>query len=113
MENHYGYMTFLDNSDKKGMAEAYDTLIRTDKGKRTDNLRHAYEIALNLGDENKTQRAREEIVAISPEWAIHNFTSQTRGNDERGLDYVLGVVASEHGVEQEELKRFVEKYQTV
>ncbi len=112
IENHFGYMTALDRSDKKGMAEAYDTLMSTDKGRRTDNLRQAYEIALDLRNEERIQRAREEIVAISPEWAIRNFTSQTRGNDERGLDYVLGVVSSQHGIEQGELKRLVQKYQT-
>jgi len=113
VETRYGSMHFLDSSDTKGMIEAYTTLMETDKGKRRNNLSEAYEIALNLGDEDRTQRVREEIVAISPESAICDFTNKTRGNDEKGLDYVVRVVASEHGVDSGELRRFVEKYQTV
>lgn len=112
IENNLGIPSFLERSDKRGIAEAYDTLMQTNKGKRTENIRHAYEIALDLDDEEMVQRAREEIVAISPEWAIRNFTSQTRGNDEKGLDYVLGVVAIQHGVERVELRRLFRKFQT-
>jgi len=112
INNRFGSMNFLEKSDARGFAEAYDTLMQTDKGVRTDNLRLAYEIALDLRDEERVQRAREEIVATNIEWAIHKFTSGIRGNDDKGLDYVLGIVASQHRVEQRELKRLVEKYQT-
>jgi len=112
VKDNHGYMTFLDNSDSVGMAEAHDTLMKTDKGERTSNLGSAYEIALKLEDEGRTQRTREEIVAINPAWAVRSFTNETRGEDREGLNYVLGVVATEHGVNREDLRRLVAKYQT-
>jgi len=102
-------MSFLDSSDTKGMVEAYDTLMKTRKGERKDNLGHAYGLALNLGDEDRIQRTREAMVTISPNWAIRSFKNQTGGGDDsRGLDYVLGIIASEYNVDQKELRRLVD-----
>jgi len=113
IENHSGCMAFLDDSDTVGLTMAYDALMQSEKPERTDNLSYAYKIALKLGDEERTQRAREAMVTISPEWALRNFTNRTRGTDEKGVDYALGVVAREHGVEQGALRPLVDKYQPV
>ena len=102
-------MSFLDKSDTKGMDEAYDALMKTRKGERSNNVRGAYDIALELEDEDRAQRAREAMMKINPEWAVNIFTSIHR-SDIKGLDYALGVVASEHGVGKEELMNIVKKY---
>ena len=103
-------MFFLNNSDRVGMAEAFDVLVKTKKGQRRENVGHAYEIALRLGDESRLQEARETMVSLSPEGAIRNFVDR-EGNDEKGLDYALGVIASSQGVDQKTLREVVEKYQ--
>ena len=107
--DHSGHMSFLDKSDTKGMDEAYDALMKTRKGERSNNVRGAYDIALELEDEDRAQRAREAMMKINPEWAVNIFTSIHR-SDVKGLDYALGVVASEHGVGKEELMNIVKKY---
>jgi len=112
IENRFGYMHDIDGSDTKGMVMAYDTLMETDKGKRPDNLREAYEIAITLEDEDRTQKAREAMIAINPKWAIWNFASPRGGiKDETGLDYALGFVASKYGADSVELRSLFDKYQ--
>jgi hypothetical protein len=106
-----GYMFFLDNSDSVGRSEAYDALMQDDKGSPFTNSCRAYGLALDLGDEDRIQRARERIVSADSTRAVYFFRNERR-DDKKGLDYALGVVSSEHGVDSELLNLYVCKYLT-
>ena len=104
-----GFVYLLDKSDTKGMEKAYDKLVSSKIGEKSHNLRGAYEIALQLGDEDRIQRTRKAMIALSPTWALRHFVRH-RGNDEKGINYVLENVAGQNNLTVEELRGFFNKY---
>jgi len=114
MEKVYLSTHFLDGSDLVGKIQVYDILMGQEDGEGVDDLRKIHDLALDIGDEERTQRVREAMVGVSPTWALETFigySSEEGVHDEKGVDYVLGVVADEHGVEQKTLRGLVDKYQ--
>ena len=103
---------FLNNSDLVGKVQVYDLLMQ--QRKDSGRVKKAYELALDLKDEERIQRAREAMVSFNHRWALQTFSGggiEGKDIDEQGIDYVVGVVASEYGIEQETLRDFVNKYQ--
>ncbi len=114
LDENYGYMHFLSREDAPGKVEAYEALMEQDGEQRENYVRHAYEIALELKDNARIKKAREELVEINPRGALFSLA---RGNkregelrDKEGFDYVLSRVASQYGTNEKELRSVVEKY---
>jgi len=102
----YGYMSFLDDRDKKGLEKAFDLMLT---GKERSTARGAYEVALRLGDEKKTQLAREHMISVSPSFALREF-SGTDKQDKSGIDLVLSRMSEAYGVDKTVLENVVSKY---
>lgn len=112
VEEHPGFLSFLDKSDKIGMIEAYKALIKSSNGKDKGNLRRAYEFARLLADEEMIQETRKLMISFSPSWALDCFKSSLGGisPDEVGQDNVLSEVASSSGIDKDALEVIVKKY---
>lgn len=110
----HGLFGFLDITDKQGMTQAYDAIMQHQaSGKPNVKLiREAHELALRIGDEERMQRTREILFSISPSSALEVFQrgNSIRTRDEKGIEYVLSTVASQHGVPQSTLRDLVAKY---
>lgn len=114
MKNDHDYMnmSFLADNDREGHIRAFDALMaQTENDKR--HLEVAHGLAFKMGDEERTQRARERMFACSPEWALGCFGRKSRSDarDEKGINYVINTIASQHGVAPSTLKDLVVKYQ--
>ncbi len=98
----------LHESDKKGYIEAFDVLMQ---GGKLNDVEKAYEIAVShLGDEERTQKAREFLVDIDPKYALYLFSRNDERKDEKGIDYLVEVIASKSSAEKSFLRRVVDKY---
>lgn len=95
----------IGRGDKAGMRQAYDVLMRKRGKKRQDCLEEAYKFALRMENESLVQRARKAMVKVDSVWALGKF----RG-DSVGVDYVVGLVSKEQGVDLDTVKPFAEKY---
>lgn len=104
-----GFIYFLDKSDTEGIERAYDRLVSSKIGEKSHNLSRAYDLALELGDEDRIQRTRKAMTALSPTWALRHFVGYKK-NDERGINYVLENVASQNNLTVEELRNVFNKY---
>ena len=102
-------MMFLNKSDIAGKTEAYNTLMQTND---LHNYDEAHELALSLVDETLIQGAREAMIGVNPKWALRRFLGydHEKIKDSPGVDYVLGIVASQHGVDQGDLRHLVDSY---
>jgi len=107
----YGYVSFLATNDHAGQVEAFEALMAQGTGKG-NHLDKAHELAFTMGDEARTQRAREAMFSVNPAWALGFFKgNSSRKRDERGIDYVVNAVASQQGVEPSTLRELAIKYQ--
>jgi len=98
----------LDSRDIAGRQEVCDAFMRR---RSTENLRIAYNFAKSINDEQRTQKARQKIVARGPREAYRFFQGfSQRERDETGIDLAVAVIAKEQGVSAEQLKPLVEKY---
>lgn len=107
------WLSFLDPSDSKGKMQAYEALMEDGSKRRKERVAYtrferAYRLAYSLQDEEKTQKAREHMVAISPRLALADFRKENV--DEKGVDYVTEIIAHHYGTDQEKLKHYIEKY---
>lgn len=107
---------FLASKDTAGTIQAYDALMeqqRTQGERRIDRLlKAAYNLAINMGDEERTQRTREAMFAINPDEALEVFKRGSREGerDKKGIAYIVDTVASAYGVEPSTLGKLVEQY---
>ncbi|MDP3027004.1 MAG: hypothetical protein Q8N63_04805 [Nanoarchaeota archaeon] len=111
IREHSGYIS-LYSPDNPGRIQAYDALMKAAEGaekNKTSYLYNAYKIAGDIeGDGSRIQKAREAMVASDLIWAFNIFTRPKK--DVAGIDYVLGLVAKQHGADKATLAGFVEKY---
>ncbi|MDP1695056.1 MAG: hypothetical protein Q8L34_05960 [Candidatus Woesearchaeota archaeon] len=111
IKNHHGYMHLATN-DQAGQVEAYEALMVAQSTEKGNHMDKAHELAFTMGDEARTQRAREAMFSVNPAWALSFFKgNSSRKRDEKGIDYVINTIASQKGVEPSTLRGLAMKYQ--
>lgn len=109
IKENCGYLC-IENSDKPGKIQAYDAVMQAAQNteKKEDKfwyLKKSYDIARDIGDEARTQRVREQMVSLDSRQSLSKFRSKP---DEKGVDYVLDLIASQSGTDKSQLRRIVE-----
>ena len=91
--------------DPVGAVEYYDALMNA------GDFKKAHEIALDLGDEERTQRTREKILGGDLEKAL-SFFADFGGEvkDRKGIEHVAEKVAETHNVPTESVREIITKY---
>jgi len=97
---------FLDfRKDPIGAVEYYDALMKA------KNVREAYEIALNLKDEERTQRTREKMLEGDLEKTLSFFTDfGGEAKDRKGIELIAEKVAETHNVPTELVREIITKH---
>ncbi len=97
------YFSLNFKGDSIGAVEYYNSLIKA------KNFKEAYEIALDLKDEERTQKTREKILAGDLGEALSFFMSYGV-KDEKGIKHVMEKTAETHNVPTELVREIIKKH---
>ncbi|PIN91562.1 hypothetical protein COU57_00095 [Candidatus Pacearchaeota archaeon CG10_big_fil_rev_8_21_14_0_10_32_14] len=102
---------FINRTDTPGKVKAYEMLLESSEGRKFNNASKAYDLALELEDEERTQSAREIMISLSPKNSLYYFSGR-HGHvaDQVGVDAVLTLLSEQQGVDKTHLRRLVDKY---
>jgi len=91
--------------DPVGAVEYYDTLMNA------GDFKEAHEVALNLGDEERTQRTREKMLEGDLEKTLSFFADfGGEAKDRKGIEQVAEKTAETHNVPTELVREIIVKY---
>ena len=91
---------WLDNKDIAGHIQIYDKVIET-------HPRTAYELAKEIKDEDRMQRAREQMLVVNDSSAcLKAFVSF---KDPLGIELAMDAFEAKYGVKREDLAPYLEK----
>ncbi|MFH0978860.1 MAG: hypothetical protein V1837_06185 [Candidatus Woesearchaeota archaeon] len=104
------WMSFIEKNDRPGKLQAYDALMQERQQQRYRFVEVAYELARSLSDQERMQRAREQMVNLNAQRALEAFVKDKKEPDKTGIEYLVNVMAQRFKVEAPTLARIVEKY---
>ena len=88
-----------------GAVEYYDALMNA------GNFKEAHEIALDLRDEERTQRTREKMLEGDLEKTLSFFADfGGEAKDRKGIEQVAERVAKTHNIPTESVREIITKY---